>query len=132
MAKYCGLKSANELAGRRVKLTRTVSNGLGEMPAGTEGVVDCTSVRNGHIKFKADKCKCCEFQWRVGSLSYDDLEIINAPHIPREYDYKIGRIEFLISGDGRFVQFNSSEISHYGDIQRQVFETNLWKDKYQT
>ena len=76
MTKYCGLSKANDLAQRKVKLTRTISNGRGEMPKGSMGIVDCNKIRNGHIFFKADKCSCCNFQWRVGGLRYEDIELL--------------------------------------------------------
>lgn len=76
MTKYCGLKKANDLIGRRVKTTRPMSNGLGAMPAGTTGFISSGAIRNGKIGFKADKCSCCGFEWHVGGLSYDDFELI--------------------------------------------------------
>ena len=75
--KYCGLKRAGDLAGKRVRLVYSTSNGSGEMPAGTQGVVlgEPNEIRNGRIRFQADQCKCCGFRWRVGGLEYGDIEL---------------------------------------------------------
>lgn len=76
--KYLGKKSAQELAGAAVTLKRPVSNGLGQMPAGTKGIIDNPKgyVKEGKIIFLADGCSCCGFKWRVYGLGYADLELV--------------------------------------------------------
>ncbi|MCX4116343.1 hypothetical protein [Aeromonas hydrophila] len=76
--KYLGKKSAQELAGAAVILKRPVSNGLGQMPAGTKGVIDNPAgyVKDGKISFLADGCSCCGFKWHVSGLRYADLELV--------------------------------------------------------
>lgn len=77
--KYLRLKKASELAGKRVRTLRELSNGLGTIPAGTIGTItNGRHVRDGKLNFEADKCECCGFAFRVSGLSYTDLELIDA------------------------------------------------------
>lgn len=76
--KYLGMKTANELAGAAVRLTRPVKNGLGQMPAGATGVIDNAAgfVKDGKLRFLADKCSCCGLQLSISGMSYSDFELI--------------------------------------------------------
>ncbi|EKP0311655.1 hypothetical protein ACTG16_23095 [Aeromonas sp. 23P] len=76
--KYLGKKNAQELAGAAVTLKRPISNGLGQMPAGTKGIIDNAKgfVKDGNINFLADECSCCGFKWHVSGLHYADLELV--------------------------------------------------------
>lgn len=77
--KYLGLDRANQLAGAAVQLTRAVTNGLGTMPQGAEGIIDnkIGFVKDGKLRFKGKGCKTCGFQWSVANLNYTDLKLID-------------------------------------------------------
>lgn len=75
MSKYGGMKKAGDWAGRRVRLTREIQNGMGRVPKGTAGIIDCTEIRNGTIHFMADPCSCCGAQFKVFGLHYGDFEL---------------------------------------------------------
>ena len=76
--KYLGKENAQELAGAAVILRRAVSNGLGQMPAGTKGIITNNRgfVRDGKLAFRSDRCSCCGLQWHVAGLHYADLELV--------------------------------------------------------
>ncbi len=84
--KYLGKENAQELAGAAVILKRDVSNGMGAMPKGSQGVItNCPGyVKDGKLGFQANKCHCCGFQWRVGGLRYADLELMTEPRFTPE------------------------------------------------
>lgn len=84
--KYLGMKTANDLAGAVVRLARPVKNGLGQMPAGATGIIDNAAgyVKDGKLRFLADKCSCCGLQFSVSGLSYSDFELVKPSGVEPE------------------------------------------------
>jgi len=74
--KYGGMKKASDWAYKRVRLTRAVRNGMGEVPKGTKGVISCTFIKDGRIHFDADPCECCGAKFVVSGLRYEAFELI--------------------------------------------------------
>lgn len=80
MSKYGGMKKAEDWAGKSVRLTREVANGMGVVPTCTPGKLS-GGIKAGHIHFTADPCNHCGAQFRVSGLTYGDFELIE----PAEY-----------------------------------------------
>lgn len=74
MAKYLGLKSAQDVENKRVKTACNLTNAYVAMPKGTKAVV-VGSVRNGKITIKGDQCSCCGVAIIMGGLKYGHLEL---------------------------------------------------------
>lgn len=62
-----------DLAGLRVRLTRTVANGVMTIPAGTIGTITSASAWE-RIAFKGDSCGCCGVKPHISRLGRNDLE----------------------------------------------------------
>lgn len=74
--RYGGMRKASDWAARRVWLTRQVQNGMGVVPEGTVGTLGRV-IKEGHISFIADKCKCCGGQFKVSHLHYEDFRPVD-------------------------------------------------------
>jgi hypothetical protein len=76
--KLLGLKSAHDLAGARVRLTREARNGFHILPCGSVGFIPKNrQVRNGYIELIADRCSSCGSQVCIRGLRYENLELVD-------------------------------------------------------
>ncbi|MDP9917027.1 hypothetical protein J2W24_002678 [Variovorax boronicumulans] len=69
-----GKKRINDWCGLRVKTTRALRNGTGEMPAGSLATVMVNGGTGLHLTF--DACACCGLRLLMTRVHTSDVEVV--------------------------------------------------------
>lgn len=71
--RYNGMRRARDWVGKRVEITRELSNGFCKLPAGYRGVIK--DQNNQGLTFEGEPCNCCSVQPRMSRVRYHDVRL---------------------------------------------------------